>query len=80
MEWGILFTVISLYSIKFFGFAKEYLKKTEPRGPFQRPTIMAWDNRERLMRMRMRMDLALGDLDDMMGLIPEKVNWKEEGF
>ena len=74
MEWGILFTVISLYSIKFFGFAKEYLKKSEPRWLFQRPTT------ERLMRMRMRMDLALGDLNDMMGLIPEKVNWKEEGF
>ena len=100
MEWGILFTVLSLYSLKFYGFAKEYLKKSEPHGPFQRPIE---ENRERLMRMAWdnREGPAMADLDDTTarqiarfitalhendnealkrGLIPEKVNWKKEGF
>lgn len=91
MEWGILFTVFGLYAIKFCGFAREFLKKPEPRGPFQRPTRVLG---------RMPGEISMNDMTGNQlnqfiaalrgnneynearkrGLIPDKVNWKEEGF
>ena len=92
MEWGILFTVVSLYSLKFYGFAKEYLKNSEPRGPFQRPTGQ-WTGRrpgelslnDMTGRQLERFIAVLRENNEYnealkRGLIPEKVNWKKEGF
>lgn len=112
MEWGILFSVVTIYGLRMYGFANEYLKKSEPQGPFVRPsrtigatlrTVPAEELRGRLRGETSMNDMTahlwLGVGDDEIdrfiatlrenneynealkrGLIPEKVNWKEEGF
>ena len=38
MEWAILFTVTTLAITRNYIVISEWLKKSEPRGPFRRPT------------------------------------------
>ncbi len=100
MEWAILFTVVSLYAIKFYGFSKKLLEKPEPQRPFQRPTPRAVGIHPAVLTGRRRGEISLNDMTTYQlerfiaalrenseyngslkrGLIPEKVNWKEEGF
>lgn len=81
MEWGIFFTVVGLYTIKVFVFAKEYLKNPEPRGPFQRPTGRSFNQFIAVLRENNEYN-EYNEYNEALkrGFIPEKVNWKEEGF
>lgn len=98
MEWGIFFTVIGLYTLKFVGFAREYLKNPEPQGPFRSPRDWQAGGVGQEVSMNnmtaCQIDTFIAALREntawqrhreynqpfKRGLIPEKVNWKEEGF
>ena len=96
MEWAIFFSVLVVYGCRFFGFAHELLKKPEPSGPFRRPEYIRrngptpgipnirWpDDLNDLTNEQMERFIAgmaeRGIRMKERGL-PEKVNWKVEGF
>jgi len=81
MEWLIFFVVVVVSTAKYGSIAITWLEKSEPQGPFRRPTVQLQHHligRAELLR-QLQANRA-GNHAVKRNFVEEKVNWKVEGF
>tara|TARA_Y100000034_G_scaffold135070_2_gene205568 strand:+ start:511 stop:771 length:261 start_codon:yes stop_codon:yes gene_type:complete len=86
MEWAIFFTLVVVATAKSGLFAIQWTEKSEPSGPFRRPTLvgrlpgevslndMSIEQRRRFIQNLQRRQRQ------RQRWVEEKVDWKAEGF